>query len=184
MRAGRRGSRWGPRVWPRSITSGGTNGVNLADGGNLAGSTTATLTITNVSAANAGSYQVVVSNASGVITSSVAMFRLVSPSSTSTLTYENAVIQANPVAYWPLNETGDTTSGTLLAYDCWGGFNGIYGVAVAQWCARPRTGRLQRVWERGHRRVADQQHAELLRDGASVELEHQLRNDHLLGQRH
>jgi len=107
-----------------------TNGANLSDGGYLFGSTTATLTITNVSAANVGSYQVVVSNASGAITSSVAAFRLVSPSSTSTLTYENAVLQANPVAYWPLNETGDPTTGTLLAYDTWGGFNGLYGVAV------------------------------------------------------
>jgi len=49
------------------------NGVNLTDGGAISGSSTATLTITNISAANNGNYTVVASDPSyGSYTSSVA----------------------------------------------------------------------------------------------------------------
>jgi len=55
--------------WQRS-------GTNLVDQGNVSGSTTATLTITNVSTADTNNYDVVVTNNYGAITSSVAALTL------------------------------------------------------------------------------------------------------------
>ena len=52
------------------------NGVDLTDGGQITGATTATLTIANVQEANVGSYMVVVSNASGSVTSAVTVLNL------------------------------------------------------------------------------------------------------------
>jgi len=55
-------------------------GVNLTDGANISGSATATLRITNVTAANASLYSVIVSNAYGAVASDAAFLEvLVSP---------------------------------------------------------------------------------------------------------
>lgn len=43
--------------------------------------------------------------------------------------YANAVLADNPLAYWKLNETGKTSSGTLVAEDSAHNFNGVYGSA-------------------------------------------------------
>src|SRR6266568_2751126 len=51
--------------------------TNLADGGNLTGANTSTLTVSNVSPANVGAYSVIVSNAAGVVPSSNAFLTLV-----------------------------------------------------------------------------------------------------------
>ncbi len=53
------------------------NGVNLQDGGSISGAATSTLTITNVSTNNAGSYSVVLSNAAGTVASSNAALTIV-----------------------------------------------------------------------------------------------------------
>jgi len=61
-----------------SVTASGTpapafqwqkNGANLADGGNVSGSTTATLTLSNVAGSDAAAYRVVATNANGSATS-------------------------------------------------------------------------------------------------------------------
>jgi Concanavalin A-like lectin/glucanases superfamily/Immunoglobulin I-set domain len=103
------------------------NGVPLSDGGNLSGSLTSTLTITNVSAANAASYDLVITNHAGSVTSSVVTLEVITP---ATGGYEATVIAANPLAYYRLNETNDPTSGTVVAHDYWGGHNGVYGVGA------------------------------------------------------
>ena len=51
----------------------------LTDHGNIAGSSTSTLTVSNMAQADAGSYSVVVSNASGMATSAVATLTVVNP---------------------------------------------------------------------------------------------------------
>ena len=55
------------------------NGTPLADGGNLWGSATPTLTLTNVLAADAGSYDVVVANSAGSVTSTAATLTVADP---------------------------------------------------------------------------------------------------------
>ena len=55
------------------------NGNALGNGGNISGATNATLTLTNVFGADAGGYSVILSNASGSVTSAVATLTVVDP---------------------------------------------------------------------------------------------------------
>lgn len=105
-----------------------SNGIPLTDGGNLWGSLTDTLTITNVSTANAASYDVVVSNSGGSVTSTPpATLTVVTPAPGG---YEATVLAANPHAYYRLNSTNDPSTGTEVNLDLWGGHNGFYGAAA------------------------------------------------------
>ena len=102
-------------------------GTNLVDGGNISGSTNATLFVSNVSAADAVSYDVVVRNAGGPVTSAFVPLTVVAPSSEP---YEAAVLAAHPVAFYELNETGDPATNNSPAFDFTGGFVGAYGNTV------------------------------------------------------
>ncbi len=55
------------------------NGTNLVDGGNVSGATNRTLSLANVSLADAGTYSVIVSNALGSVTSAGALLTVVYP---------------------------------------------------------------------------------------------------------
>lgn len=99
------------------------NGANLVDGANISGSTSATLVIGNVTAADAGTYNVVVSNGGGSVTSSGAALTLVALSGDA---YETALLAANPYAIYRLNETASPATGPT-AFDYVGGFTGTYG---------------------------------------------------------
>jgi len=103
-----------------------SNNVNLHDAGNLFGSTSNVLTITNITLADAANYDVVVTNIHGATTSQTAQLTVVTP----TLPYELAILSNNPVAYYRFNENnGDPTSTpNLPAFDYIGGDNGVYGV--------------------------------------------------------
>jgi len=92
-------------------------------GTNLPAATNATLVVTNCGAAQAGTYQVGVTNVAGGLLSATANLTLVSPAAGS---YEALVVGMKPVAYWRLGETTGTT-----AYDYAGGYDGTY-VNVAQ----------------------------------------------------
>jgi hypothetical protein len=105
-----------------------SNGVTIANGGNISGATTDTLVISNVTAANQAAYDVVVSNIVSSVTSAPpATLTVITPVPGS---FESAVIAANPLAYYRLNATNDPSSGTVPNLDVWGGFNGLYAGAA------------------------------------------------------
>ena len=70
------------------------NGTNLTDGGNISGSATAALTISNVAPANLGAYDVIVSNPGGAVTSS--------PPANLTITPSKPVITAQPASQFAI----------------------------------------------------------------------------------
>jgi hypothetical protein len=86
--------------------------VPLADGGQISGSTTPTLTISNLAAANATNYYVVVSNNWGAVTSSVANL---------TLLPLNGNLSATPL---PVPLTVDLTAAGTLDWAAWGETSG------------------------------------------------------------
>lgn len=100
-----------------------TNGVNLTDNGHVTGSQSNVLTITNVQFADAGPYQVVVSNAFGAVTSSVATLTVVTQITESVtwsppagITYGTALgpNQLNASSSVPGTFTYTPPSGTIL----------------------------------------------------------------------
>ncbi len=107
------------------------NGTNLSDGGNLSGSTTRVLAITNANAVDAAIYALVASNSFGAVTSHTAFLQIVvsppvfttqptnltlSPGATATFTA--AAVGSQPITYhWQKNGTyladGNNVSGSL-----------------------------------------------------------------------
>lgn len=83
----------------------------------ISGATNATLTVPNLTtAANGTVYDVKITNPSGTSTSSTLTLSVVTPTP-----YQQALLQFNPMGYWPLEETSGT-----IAYDYVGGYNGTY----------------------------------------------------------
>jgi hypothetical protein len=103
-----------------------SNGVNLANGGSISGASSPTLTISGVNGSDAASYAVVVSNAIGASTSSVATLQVVG----AVEPYEEAVTNLNPFAFYQFNDVNNPTTGIAECFDYAGGFNGVYGTAV------------------------------------------------------
>jgi len=93
----------------------------------IPGATNATLSISDVTAANAGSYQLLVTNGIGATNSSVATLAIITPKPGS---YESAVLANGPLLYWKLNETNNPAGGGVVAYDYVNGYNGIYQTGV------------------------------------------------------
>ena len=109
--------------------------TNISNGSKISGATTPSLTISNVAATDAGAYRLVVTNAGGATTSSVVTLTVVQPTGTP---YESVVLMLNPIAYWRLNETNNTFTGTVLAHDYFGGLAGLYGSAAVNGVPGPR----------------------------------------------
>lgn len=102
----------------------------VSNGGNISGADTATLTITGATAAEAGEYRAIVSNALGTATSEPATIALLpEPPAPAAGTFGSAVLGADAFAYWRFNEMGDPGSGALLAFDHAGRRHGTYGAA-------------------------------------------------------
>ena len=83
------------------------DGINLADGGNISGSATATLRITNVTAADAALYSVVVSGASNSVTSDYAVLEIVFSPPNLTSQPVNQTCLAGTTAAFSVTATGD-----------------------------------------------------------------------------
>jgi hypothetical protein len=98
------------------------NGVNLSNGNGISGADMATLSVSNATAVSAGTYSVIVTNASGSVTSAPAALTV----GTVTSAYESALVALGPLAYYRLNET----NGSVIANDYAGGFDGTYGAAA------------------------------------------------------
>src|SRR5262249_48879844 len=88
-----------------------------------------TLSVSNVSAGEAGSYTLVVTNSAGAVTSAppatLAVVSALVPSSS----YSYAVFTNNALAYWRLNEAVDPSTNPPT-YDYIGGGIGSYGAAT------------------------------------------------------
>ncbi len=83
------------------------NGSNLTDGDNIAGSSATTLTVSNVSAPDTGTYSVIVSNNIGSAASVGAVLTIYPTSSTSLITFDDLTVTTNglniPAGYQGLN---------------------------------------------------------------------------------
>jgi hypothetical protein len=114
-----------------ALTNGGTiSGAanTVTNGLNQVG----TLVISNVTAANAGSYRLVVTNSwngqpVNTTYSSTSVISIIAPPLASS--YAGVVTSPgyNAVAFYPLTETTDPSTTTVTAFDIVGGFNGTYG---------------------------------------------------------
>jgi uncharacterized repeat protein (TIGR03803 family) len=127
--------------------------TNLTDGGNIFGSATSTLTLSNASPASAGTYSVVVSNSAGSVASSNAILSIVSsrpviiaqPASQSVLPGQSVILRvtavgSQPLYYqWQQNETnlvdglgftGSQTAG-LTIINVNPAYAGTYSVAIS-----------------------------------------------------
>ena len=122
------------------------NGTNLTDGGNISGSSTTNLTISNASATNVGTYSVEVTNYAGVAISSNAMLSIVTsppvivlqPTNQAvfigtTVQFVVGVIGSMPFSYqWAFDGTNilNATNAVLTLTDVQTNQTGNYSVAI------------------------------------------------------
>jgi uncharacterized repeat protein (TIGR03803 family) len=128
------------------------NGTNLLDGGNLSGSSSRVLILTNVTTANAGSYSVLVSNPAGSTNSATAILQVassppiivtapvsVAPNACVNISFNVAAIGNQPMYYqWQKNglnltdtcSLSGSTSTTLVISNVTEADNGTYTAIV------------------------------------------------------
>ncbi len=112
-----------------------TNGGHISGAGTVASGSTqvGTLAVANVGAADAGSYHLVITNSENggvslnAATSAVVTLSLVSAPPANSFAAVALTAEYGVVAFWPLNETNDPSTGTAEAYDIVRAFNGYYG---------------------------------------------------------
>ncbi|MGA2174129.1 MAG: immunoglobulin domain-containing protein [Verrucomicrobiota bacterium] len=104
------------------------NGIALTDGGPIAGSATATLTLTGVAAANAGIYSVLVTNVFGSVASAGAGLVLYNLAPGATNLVQNGGFETGTFANWTL--FGETNYDYVGSYYIWV-HSGAYGAALS-----------------------------------------------------
>ncbi|HEY4415064.1 MAG TPA: LamG-like jellyroll fold domain-containing protein [Verrucomicrobiae bacterium] len=102
--------------------------VDLNDSDRISGTTSSTLTISNLAAGDAGNYLLNASNTYGSTNSSIVSLTVMPPPPAGS--YASAVMALNARAYYELSETNDPSGGQAVAYDYVGGYNGVYGTDV------------------------------------------------------
>ena len=122
------------------------NGTNLADGGNILGAVSATLTVNNVTPGDAGSYSVVVTNIAGSATSGNALLVPILLPNVTTSPADQAVVAGSNVTFttsatgtpplfyqWNLNgaDISGATSTSYTRYNVQSGDAGTYSVVVS-----------------------------------------------------
>ena len=75
------------------------NGAAIANGGNVSGANTASLTLANLAAADAANYSATVTNAVGSATSAAAALTVLVPPAITTAPASTSVVQGNPVSF-------------------------------------------------------------------------------------
>lgn len=99
----------------------------------ITGATNATLTLNHLQMGSVGSIQVVATNSVGTTNSSVATVTILAdpPAPTGSQPYAYAVYANEPLVYWRLSETNDTSIGGVPTYDYSGnGHDAVYGAAA------------------------------------------------------
>ena len=102
------------------------NGALLNDGGDISGSTSSNLILSSVSPSDSANYAVVAANAYGMVTSTVPVMV-----QAASLPYDTYVTWLNPAAYYRFNELANPGYTNVIAFDSFGGHNGIYGYQTA-----------------------------------------------------
>jgi hypothetical protein len=91
------------------------------NGSALPGQTTSALNLASIVLTNTGSYELVVTNSGGAVTSSVVTLTVLAP----TAAYEDQTLALGALDYWRFNETNGTT-----AYDYISGLDATYGAST------------------------------------------------------
>lgn len=102
------------------------NGVLLNDGGDIFGSASSNLLLSAASPSDSGNYAVVAANSYGTVTSTVPVMV-----QAASLPYDVYVTWLNPAAYYQFNELANPAYTNVVAFDSFGGHNGIYGYQTA-----------------------------------------------------
>lgn len=102
-------------------------GVNLSDDAKYSGTASGSLVISNLTGADDGGFDVVVTGSGGASTSLVANLTTVL---TNGGDFEAATLANGPKFFYRLNETDDPFIGGVIAYDNGGGMDGVYGTAT------------------------------------------------------
>jgi hypothetical protein len=107
------------------------DGTAVANDARISGATNSTLVIQNVTAADAGSYSVTITNPNGNTPSDAVALTVIPQAETEVA---RAVMTNNPVAYYQLNEE----AGATVAEDLAGTFDATYGPASGVGTEGPR----------------------------------------------
>lgn len=100
--------------------SGGTQFTDLAESSNVVGAKSASLTLLNIEASQAGEYRAVASNLGGSAASAPAILTVLTVPTLAS--YPNAVYTNAPVAYWRLGEDYGQTNAVDFMGDLMGGY--------------------------------------------------------------